>query len=46
MPVHPVKRDGKTVGYQWGKTGKVYPTKQAAEAQARAIYASRNKPKK
>lgn len=26
-------------GYQFGYSGKVYPTKQAAEAQARAIYA-------
>ena len=33
-------------GYQWGQTGKVYPTKSQAEAQARAIYASgyREKP--
>ena len=35
MPVHRVPG-----GYQWGKTGKVYPTKAQAEAQARAIYAS------
>jgi hypothetical protein len=27
-------------GYQWGKTGKVYKTKAAAEKQGRAIYAS------
>ena len=27
-------------GYQWGQSGKVYPTKAQAEAQARAIYAS------
>jgi hypothetical protein len=26
-------------GYQWGQTGKVYPTKKAAERQGRAIYA-------
>ena len=33
-------------GYQFGTTGKVYPTKAQAEAQARAIYASgyREKP--
>lgn len=33
-------------GYQWGQTGKVYPTKAQAEAQARAIYTSgyREKP--
>ena len=46
MPVHPVKKDGKTTGYQWGKSGKVYPTKKAAERQARAIYASGYKGKK
>jgi hypothetical protein len=40
MPVHKVTKNGKTVGYQWGTTGKVYPTKKAAERQARAIYAS------
>jgi len=27
-------------GYQWGQTGKVYPTKAQAEAQGRAVYAS------
>ena len=27
-------------GYRWGKTGKVYKTKAAAERQGRAIYAS------
>lgn len=33
-------------GYQFGTTGKIYPTKAQAEAQARAIYASgyREKP--
>lgn len=46
MPVHKVTKQGKTVGYQWGKSGKVYPTKKAAERQARAIYASGYKPKK
>lgn len=35
MPVKKV--DG---GYQWGKTGKVYPTQAQAERQGRAIYAS------
>ena len=40
MPVHAVKKQGKTVGYQWGQSGKVYPTKKAAEQQAKAIYAS------
>lgn len=35
MPVRKVKN-----GYQWGKSGKVYPTKAEAEKQGRAIYAS------
>lgn len=46
MPVMPVKRDGRTVGYRWGQSGKIYPTKQAAERQGRAIYAQGYKPKK
>ena len=36
MPVHKTKSGG----YQWGKTGKVYPTKAQAEAQGKAIHAS------
>lgn len=35
MPVRKVKG-----GYQWGKGGKVYPTREQAEKQARAAYAS------
>ena len=35
MPVYKVKG-----GYRWGKTGKVYKTKAAAERQGRAIRAS------
>ena len=35
MPVQKVKG-----GYRWGKTGKVYKTKAAAERQGRAIRAS------
>lgn len=35
MPVHKVPG-----GYKWGKTGKVYKTKAAAERQGKAIYAS------
>jgi hypothetical protein len=35
MPVQKVKG-----GYCWGKTGKVYKTKAAAERQGRAIHAS------
>ena len=41
MPVREVKG-----GYQWGKGGKVYPTKEQAERQARAAYASGYKGKK
>lgn len=35
MPVRKVKG-----GYQWGSSGKVYPTRKQAEAQAKAAYAS------
>ena len=35
MPVRKVQG-----GYQWGTSGKVYPTKTQAEAQGRAILAS------
>ena len=35
MPI--VKVQG---GYKWGQSGKVFPTRAQAEAQARAIYAS------
>lgn len=35
MPVRKVKG-----GYQWGQTGKVYPTREQAERQGRAIEAS------
>lgn len=41
MPVH--KTNG---GWQFGKSGKVYKTKAAAEHQARAIYASGYREKK
>ena len=41
MPVMKVKG-----GYRFGKTGKVYKTKAAAEKQAKAIYASGYKKKK
>jgi hypothetical protein len=46
MPVKAVKRQGKTVGYKWGTTGKVYPTRAQAQRQARAIYASGYKKKR
>lgn len=45
MPVHKVTKNGKTVGYKWGRSGKTYPTKEQALAQARAIYASGYKKK-
>lgn len=35
MPVRKVKG-----GYQWGTSGKIYPTKEQAEKQGKAIYAS------
>lgn len=41
MPIYKTK-----TGYKWGKTGKVYPTKQQALAQAHAILASGYKKKK
>lgn len=40
MPVHRVTKDGKTVGYRWGTSGKLYPTKEQAAQQGRAIYAA------
>jgi hypothetical protein len=40
MPVHSVKKLGKTVGYQYGTKGKVYPTRAQAIKQAQAIMAS------
>lgn len=48
MPIHRATgpRGGK--GWQWGSSGKVYPTRKQAEAQARAAYSSgyKNKDKK
>lgn len=40
MPVRRVKG-----GYRWGKSGKVYKTKEEAEKQGKAIYASGYKKK-
>jgi hypothetical protein len=40
MPVRKVKG-----GYQWGKGGKVYPTREQAERQAKAAYAAGYKKK-
>ncbi len=41
MPVRKVKG-----GWRWGKSGKIYKSKAAAERQGRAIYASGYKSKK
>ena len=41
MPVRKVKG-----GFKWGKTGKVFRTKKAAERQGRAIRASQARRKK
>ena len=47
MPVKAVRnKSGNIVGYQWGKTGKVYRTKEQAQKQAKAIYAQGYKEKK
>ena len=48
MPVHPVSRKGRVVGYRWGGSGKLYSiskygssrAKRLAAKQGRAIYAS------
>lgn len=41
MPTRKVKG-----GWQWGTTGKVYPTKEQADRQGRAIKRSQSKRKK
>ena len=41
MPVHKVKG-----GYKWGKSGKVYPTKEQTKEQGKAIQASKHSNKK
>lgn len=41
MPVHEVRnKSGKTIGYRWGQSGKLYRKRELAERQGRAIYAS------
>lgn len=48
MPINEVKKNGKVVGYRWGKSGKVYlkskygckKAKEMAAKQAQAAYAS------
>ena len=37
MPVRKVTDKNGKVGYQWGQTGKVYPTREQAERQGAAI---------
>lgn len=39
MPIQTLMRNGRKM-YRWGDHGKVYPTKEQAEAQARAAYAN------
>lgn len=47
MPIHPVMRNNRIYGYQWGNTGKVYPiaiytlegAMKKAQVQGRAAYA-------
>jgi len=40
MPIHKAKGPRGGQGFQYGTTGKVYPTRRQAVAQARAIKAS------
>ena len=37
MPIITVKKNGKTVGYKWGQSGKVYKRRADAEKQGLAI---------
>lgn len=37
MPVHKSYKDGKAVGWRYGRSGKVYPTREQAVKQAQAI---------
>lgn len=46
MPIHKATGPKGGKGYQWGNSGKVYPTKKQAEKQAAAAYASGYKKKK
>ncbi len=40
MPIHRATGPGGKKGFQYGSTGKVYPTRAGAVAQARAIRAN------
>ena len=46
MPVHRATGPKGGKGWQWGSSGKVYPTKKQAAAQGRAAYAAGYKPKR
>lgn len=46
MPIRRVTGPKGGKGYQWGTSGKVYPTKKQAAKQAAAAYASGYKKKK
>jgi hypothetical protein len=45
MPIQAMMKNGQRY-YRWGDSGKWYPTRQQAEEQARAAYASGYKEKK
>lgn len=45
MPVQRVYKQGKPIGWRWGKTGKIYPTQKQAQDQGRAIEAQTYRPK-
>jgi hypothetical protein len=46
MPIHRARGPRGGTGWQYGKTGKVYPTRSQAARQARAIKASQSRQKK
>jgi hypothetical protein len=46
MPVHESFKNGRKVGYRYGRTGKVYPTREQAVRQAQAIKISQAAAKK
>lgn len=46
MPVHKSYKDGKQVGWRYGRSGKVYPTRAQALKQAQAILISQSQAKK
>lgn len=45
MPVHKSYKDGKFVGWRYGRTGKVYRNREDAVKQAQAILISQQKQK-